>query len=353
MKRRFFAFLTGTLALTLAAPSVSAQGSPFDTRAMIVANAGSSNCSVIDTAIDEVVRTVGIPSVIEISDPVEVIAWQKQGLFSVVDASQDSLWIINRNSYGILGAFPLGEGSTHGFTDPNGKAMMVVNQISRTMTALRPRTLSFFGEVPMPNDLALGGGFPHDVTVDNNGNFLFVAIHGMPSGNDAIVKYDRTTLLEVDRHRLGNGVGDNPHVAFSRSKLFVPCEGSDIVHILDAGTLDPITTHAVPNPRGASISADKNRFYTTNATGGGTDAIWAISTQTLDIFAPEDSPSPIPHHCAGDENNGRRLYVSHRGAGDTVSIYNTTQANPDPVFIKEITVGSDPQGLDYAGDDQI
>jgi len=351
MKRHFYAFLAGTFALvSLSAPS-SAQGSPFDTRAMIVANAGGSSCSVIDTAIDEVVRTVIIPSPINTSDPVDVIAWQKQGLFSVVDPAQNALWVINRNSYQSLGAFPLGDGATHGYPDLNGKACWVVNQISRTMTLLRPRTLSFFGQLPMPNDLALGGGFPHDVTVDNNGNFAYVAIHGMSSGNDAIVKYSIATFSEVDRIRLGSGVGDSPHVAFSRNKLFVPCEGSDIAYVLDADTLAVLNSHVIPNPRGASVSPDKNRFYTTNVSGGGANAVWVVSAQTTDLIGGgTDAPSPIPNQCAVDENNGRRVYVSHSGAGNTVSIYNSTAANPDPVLLKEVTVGLDPQGLDYAGD---
>lgn len=342
MNRRAFAFLTGTLSLfALFTPSVSAQ---LPQANIVVANRGDGTLSIIDTTIDEVVRTVQIPTANNEAEPMYVVDTPQNLAFWVGDRAQNLVWVFNSRNFLPLGALPAGNGVFHMHTDPGCRTMWLVNEIDRTMTVYDPRVFSILGVVPMPNDLALSGGFPHDVYVENSGNFAYVTIWGLPSGNDAVVKYSTSTLTEVDRVR----VGDNPHVAFSRRKLFVPCQTNGYVLTIDSETMTIREEIEVPNPHGATVSDDKNRFYTTNFSGGGVDAIWVIDTRTETVVGgPTDAPSTVPHNLAL-EGNDRRLYCTHSGANNTVSIYRSSAANPDPVFLKELTVGLNPFGIEFS-----
>lgn len=342
MHLRSLAFLAGTLGLSVLLPSsLSAQ---LPTTNIVVANRGDGTLSVIDTTIDQVVRTITLPSVIGTPEPMGVIATPQNQLFWVTDRGQNAIWAFNSRNYMPLEVFAVGAGPGHTHSDPAGKALWVVNETSKSMSIFRARTLQFVKTIPIPAALAEVGGFPHDVYISNNGELAYVAIHGLPGGSDVVLSYGaQGGALQQRRF-----VGDGPHVAFSRGHVFVPCEGSDLVYVLDADTLDIETTLAVPSPHGATISPDKNRFYTTNIAGGGVDAIWVISTQTLSIIGgPTNSPSPQPDSVTVEENLGRRLYCTH-SAGNTVSIYRSSPTNPDPLFLKELTVGLNPHGLDYA-----
>ncbi len=89
-------------------------------------------------------------------------------------------------------------------------------------------------------------------------------------------------------------------------------------------------------------------FYTTNLPGGGTDALFAIDTQSLEVVgAPVDSPYPVPHNIALTPD-GRKLYLTHSGAAsDKVTVYRTNSVTGLPALVGEVTVGLNPFALDY------
>ena len=45
--------------------------------------------------------------------------------------------------------------------------------------------------------------------------------------------------------------------------------------------------------------------------------------------------------------SGRKLYITHSGANDKVTIYQRSHGQPVPAYVGEVTVGDNPFGLAY------
>ncbi|HUX44463.1 MAG TPA: beta-propeller fold lactonase family protein [Terracidiphilus sp.] len=101
---------------------------------------------------------------------------------------------------------------------------------------------------------------------------------------------------------------------FSRdgSRLYVLCQGTDQVRVLDAATYAPIKTIAVGHvPRGFSLSPDGTRLFVANSWD---DTLSVIDTRTLEVTAtwPVGSePSSVV-----EDHAGKRLYVANRISDD-------------------------------------
>jgi YVTN family beta-propeller protein len=88
-------------------------------------------------------------------------------------------------------------------------------------------------------------------------------------------------------------------------------------------------------------------LYVTNLPDAGSDALWTIDTKTNSVIGdPVDSPYTVPHNIALTPN-GRKIYVTHSGPNDKVSVYRTTGRSPVPALVGDITVGSNPFGIAY------
>ena len=87
-------------------------------------------------------------------------------------------------------------------------------------------------------------------------------------------------------------VGNDPHVSFNwrNWEVYLPCQGSDVVIVLDAWDLDEVAVIDVPGAHGAITSLDARRFYTTNLPGLGEDAVIAIDTRRNRVKGVADAP---------------------------------------------------------------
>ena len=60
-----------------------------------------------------------------------------------------------------------------------------------------------------------------------------------------------------------------------------------------------------------------------------------------------DTPYAVPHNIALTPN-GRKLYVTHSGANNKVTVFTTKGLfDPIPEFSGEVTVGDNPFGLAF------
>jgi DNA-binding beta-propeller fold protein YncE len=145
-------------------------------------------------------------------------------------------------------------------------------------------------------------------------------------------------------------VGKDPHVSLARqhNRLYVACQNSNVVEVLNRFTLAPIAQIAVPGAHGAAMSRNGRFFYTTNLPGGGTDALFTIDTRHNTLVGdPVDSPYPVPHNVALD-SSGRSLFLTHSGgASDKVTVYRMKGRDRVPEYDTEVTVGFNPFGLAY------
>ena len=88
------------------------------------------------------------------------------------------------------------------------------------------------------------------------------------------MKYSTETFTEVARA----AAGKDAHLSLSRrgDQLYVPCQVTNEVVVLDRETLERVTALPIPGAHGAGMTRSGRRFYTTNLPGGGASGLWAI-----------------------------------------------------------------------------
>lgn len=308
---------------------------------VVIANRGSGTVSVISVNEDEVAATFAMP---DGGEPMYVYYSSLANRVFVGDRTNNRAVAFDAERFEIEGFAPAGKGVFHMWGNESTGQLWINNDEDNTTSVVNMQTLQTIGTAQTPADLVALGGKPHDVIVDTAGEFAYVTVVGV-KGADYVVKYDTTTLMEVDRA----AVGDDPHVSLTpeTTLLYVPCQGANSVYVLDKATLDEVDVLAIPGAHGAGMANDGAVFYTTNISGGGTDAIYAIDTMTLlNAGMAVNSPYNTPHNIVltPDDN---KLYLTHSGMNDKVSIYDTSAVDRVPMFVGEVTVGMNPFGLDF------
>jgi DNA-binding beta-propeller fold protein YncE len=315
---------------------------------VVVANRASGTISVIDAKTNNIVGTYALPAgpMDAMPEPMYVAHIPRFNRVFVGDRANSRIAVFDARSFAIEGTAPAGNGVFHMWADPQGSQLWVNNDIDNTSTVIDPATLTVIGNAATPADLVALGGKPHDVIVGPEGLYAYVSVLGVAGANDYVVQYDTATLLEIGRA----AVGKDPHVSLARQndRLYVPCQNSDVVVVLDRFTMAMVTSIAVPGAHGAGMSTNGRYFYATNLPGGGTNALYTIDTETNTVVGSAvDSPYPVPHNIALT-SNGKTLFVTHSGgASDKVTVYGAARQDPVPAFVAEVVVGLNPFGLAY------
>jgi YVTN family beta-propeller protein len=333
--------------LTVAAPTASACEACDDHRRLggkiVVADRASGTLTVISTRTDEVMATLEMPEGDSAPEPMYVYYTPIGNRFFVGDRGNDRVVVFNARTLGVETTVPAGEGVFHMWGSTVRQQLWVNNDIENTSTVINMRSLEVLATVPMPADLVDAGGKPHDVILSPNGRYAYVTLLDVDGDNDFVVQFSTRTFEETGRA----AVGKDPHVSLTwRNRLlYVPCQNSNAVFILNRQTMEIVDTLDVPGAHGAGMSRNGRYFYTTNLSGGGDAALWTIDTQTNQIIGdPADAPYTVPHNIALTPN-GRKLYVTHSGPNDKVSIYRAGRGDPVPELMGEVTTGANPFGL--------
>jgi DNA-binding beta-propeller fold protein YncE len=314
----------------------------------VVANRASGTISVIDAVTAEVTGTFDLP--VDPSDPTPepmyVVHVATADRVFVGDRANNRVAVFDDSDLSVEGTAPAGNGVFHMWADPQGRQLWINNDVDNTTTVLDPVSLTTLATVPTPADLVSQGGKPHDVIVGPMGKLAYVSILGVAGANDYVVQFSTSTFAETGRA----AVGKDPHLSLTvrNDWLYVPCQSTDEVVILDRFTMSQVTSLAVPGAHGAGMTRNGKTFYTANLPGGGANALFAIDTGTNSLAgSPVDSPYPVPHNIA-ITNNGKKLFLTHSGAtSDKVTVYGIGQNSPIPVFETEVTVGLNPFGLAF------
>ncbi len=347
MKRSLWLILFSLLAalLLISSSALAQDGDGRPGGKIVVANRGSGSISVIDTAKDEVIKTVMLPGP-NPAEPMYVVYSQFGDRVFVGDRANNQVVVFDAGDFSLEASVRTGSGVFHMWADSRGQQLWVNNDVDGTATVIDTHTLRVIATVPMPADLLAMGGKPHDVILDRAGRFAYVTILGLPGANDYVIQFSTRTFAEVNRA----AVGKDPHLSLSNRgrALYVPAQNSDIVTVLDRFTLNPITEIAVPGAHGAGMRSDGKIFYTTNLPGMGVDGLVTIDTRTNQVLdSPVDTPFPVPHNIALTPA-GDKIYVTHSGGGaDQVSFYTASKKAPLPVAQGSITVELNPFGLAF------
>jgi len=308
-----------------------------------VADRASGTISVISTRSDEVVATIDMPNA---GEPMYVFYSPTKRRVFVGDRANNRVVAFDAKTFAVDGFGQAGHGVFHMWGHTGLGQLWVNNDIDNTTSVINMTTLETIATVPTPADLVALGGRPHDVVIGPDGFYAYVSIIGVGGTDDYVVQFDTKIRQEVGRA----AVGKDPHVSVTplTEFLYVPTQNGNAVYVLDRLTMAHIEAIPVPGAHGAGMPTNGETFYTTNLPGGGTDALFAIDTQSLEVIGvPVDSPYPVPHNFALTPS-GKKLYLTHSGAtSDKVTIYTTNSVTGIPTYLGEVTVGFNPFGLDY------
>lgn len=319
------------------------QGEPGN---IVIANRSSGTISVINTMTDEVNGTYQLPSGPNFPEPMYVVFVRQGQRVFVGDRANDQVVVFRASDFSIETTIQVGQGVFHMWADPQGQQLWVNSDIDNSTSVIDLHSLQVIATVPTPADLVAMGGKPHDVILDPNNNFAYVTVLGLSGPMDYVVQFSTTDFQETGRA----AVGKDPHVSLTTRNnfLYVPCQGSDAVYILNRNNMDVVETISVPGAHGAGMINNGKVFYTTNLPGGGTDGFFAINTGNNQVIASGNTPHPVPHNIAFTPS-AKKLYLTHSGGNsDKVTVYKISNNNPAPIFLKEITVEFNPFGLAYA-----
>lgn len=314
--------------------------------AVVIANRGSGTISVIDVGAGGVIGTFDLPADPNPPEPMYVVYSPFRHRVFVGDRANDQVVVFRAWDFSIEATVPAGAGVFHMWDGLRNRQLWVNNDVDKTTTVIDPRTLEVLATVPTPADLVADGGKPHDVIVDPVRPYAYITVLGLPGPDDYVVKFSTRTFQEVDRA----AVGKDPHLSLTARNrlLYVPCQGSDAVIVLDRHTMDVVKEIEVPGAHGAGMTLNGKTFYTTNLPGGGSDGLFAIDTRVNAVVGdPVDTPYPVPHNIVLTPR-GQKLFLTHSGAmADKVTIYDVRRPDPTPILAEEVTVGKNPFGLDY------
>ena len=310
---------------------------------IVVADRGSGTLTVISTRNDQVIDTLELPPGDNPAEPMYVYYTPIKNRFFVGDRGNNRVVAYNARTLEVDGMAPCGAGVFHMWGNLRKRQLWVNNDVDNTTSVIDMRTLNTIATVPTPDDLVAANGKPHDVILSPNGKFAYVSVIGVDGDFDYVVQYSTRTFAEVNRI----AVGGDPHLSLTwrNRNLYVPCQDTGEVYVLDRRTLDVEKVVDVPGAHGAGMTLNGRFFYTSNLPGGGDDALWTIDTKTNEVIGePTDAPYTVPHNIALTPTGGK-LYLTHSGPNDKVTIYRTSRWDPTPQYVGEVTTGSNPFGL--------
>jgi YVTN family beta-propeller protein len=313
---------------------------------IVVANRNSGSISVIDTRTDEVSGTYQLPNSPNTAEPMYVVFTKRGKRVFVGDRANNQVVVFRASDFTVETTIPVGQGVFHMWTDPRGKQLWVNNDIDNTTSVINLHSLSVIATVPTPADLVGLGGKPHDVILGPRGRFAYVSVLGLPGSSDYVVQFSTRTFQETGRAE----VGKDPHLSLTARNryLYVACQNSDVVYVLNRSNMNLVKTIPVLGSHGVGMTTNGKVLYTTNLPGGGSNGLYAIGTKRNEVIGSSNTPYPVPHNIALTPSS-KKLYLTHSGGtSDKVTVYKISNRNPVPVFVKEIAVGLNPFGLAYS-----
>lgn len=331
------------LALGLLAVAVPATWAS-DGGYVVVANRASGSISIIDVGTDTAFE---IPLTgVNPPEPMYVVNSPAGGRVFVGDRANNRVVVFRARDFSVEGSVSAGNGVFHMWASSAVQQLWVSNDVDNTITLIDTISLGVVATIPLPADLVALGGKPHDVVLAPNAPFAYVSMLGFSGDDDYVIQYSTKSFMELNRA----AVGKDPHVSLARQNrlLYVPCQNSDSIYVLDRRTLEELDVVVVPGAHGAGMSVNGKLFYTTNLPGGGIDGLFTLGTKlNLLIGDPADTPFTVPHNIALTPD-GKKIYVTHSGgSNNVVSVYTATRLDPVPKYLTSVTVGNNPFGLAY------
>lgn len=282
-----------------------------------IANLGSNNVSVFNTATNALVTTIPVGT-----SPSSVTLSPDESQVYVSNFSSGSISVIDVASNTVTSTITAGENPLGMAISPDGSKLYVVNEYSNKISIIDTKSNNITGTF-------ITGENPNYLLLSTDGNTLFVTNNFGNSLSVINTKNDQATLVPV---------GNSP-VGIAKSSdgkwIYVANAKSNTVSVIDASTYKIFTTVNVGNsPAGITVNGDGSYIYVSNKLS---DNISVISTKDYSVTYISTGSAPSGVSLNAD---GSLLYVVNEGSR-TVSIIST--ANDKVTATKD--VGSNPVSI--------
>lgn len=324
----------------------SGSSTAISTSYIIVANRGDGTISIIDTQNLAVVDTVALPADTNPAVPGYATYSETRDRLYVGDEANQRVVVFSGTDFSHITDLPAIGDVFHIWH--NDTQLWAVDRTNLGVAVFDLATNTRTTVITIPNDLITAGGVPHDVVLD--GNHAFVSVLGVDMAPDVVVRYSLTTFTETGRFN----VGEDPHLFLhpTTSRLYVACQDSDAVWVVDRETLAEIDVIPADGGHGIWIPPHGERLYVTNFAGHepgppnplGPFALTTINTATNTVVDRTHAPDTAPHNIASN-STGTRLFVTHSNGGTNVTVYGAQSPSFPPREIKQVEVGANPFGL--------
>ncbi len=318
-------------------PDLKSSGKKNLKERVVVANRASGDISVVDATTNTVLGSYAMP---DNGEPMYVVHIPQAKAVFVGDRANDRVVAFDEDNFSVIGTVPAGAGVFHMWGSSNGRQLWVNNDIDNSTTIINPASMKVKGTAQTPADLVAMGGKPHDVFVDPNKKYAYVSVLGVAGSNDYIVKYNTNKYQEVDRV----AVGKDPHLFADdvNNLLYVPCQNSDSIYVINRTTMDIEATLYLEGAHGIFMPGSGNYVYVADIVNSRI-ATFETSNNTM-VGAPVVAPFPTAHNLTVNRAEDK-LFVTHSGGtADKLSIYSL---GPAPSLVTSLTVGTNPFGLVY------
>ncbi len=312
--------------MVVAGLSVSASASSADSSAVVVANRGSGDVSVIDTT-DLSVTNYDLPGDAEPMyvnhDPDNDVVW-------IGDRASSTVVALDDETFEVVATVDVADGVFHQWLDPARDQLWVVGTAASTVTIVDTKTAEATTTITIPAELIEAGGITHDVFV--KGNNAFVSLVGL-DGYGVVLRYSTRTFELTGQIETG---GD-PHLFVQGGRLYVASQEANSVSSYVPATLRKIGETSVPTAHGIFVTRNNN-VVVTNIAGGGVDAIWQLN-RSLDTTAdPVSTDAAVAHNVTVTASG--TIFATHSGPNNVVSVIDA-----DTGETQLVTVGANPFGL--------
>lgn len=283
-----------------------------------IANYGTNNVSVINTATNKLITTIPVGS-----NPYTVTASKDGNRVYVVNTISNNVSVINTTTNAVIATIDVAANPLGAIINEDGSRLYVINKGNNSVSFINTISTEVIKTIPL-------NAVPYNVAISKDGSTLFVTNY--EANTVSVVDIATETVTDIAVKAGPFGIVLSP----DGSKVYITNELADRFSVIDVATKKVIASTAVgQTPYGIAISPDGSRIYVSCAVENKIQVINAATNVIIGSADVGDYPYGI-----SVSDDGTQVYSVNVNSSD-VTVVNTANNS----VIKTMPVGHNPYSL--------